>query len=447
MPSLLITYPEAFALGWRGATSRLMDLAHGLVPLGWDISMLSASDWISLDQSAQEAVFPGKVIRTPFTGDYPGWIDRHRRLRRLYRGLWKLRGTRCYHEKLSLGWASRVVQWVQKNGPLAAPDLIWGICTSNTNGIVAGGALADHFRCPLVLEFQDPPSNEASCVYPQLAARIRRVIRESSAVVTTTRSYAQHLVDTYHLDGKPVVPLHLAFAGEVQPVKPGNAKADFTLLHAGSLKTGDGRNARSLVSALHRLATIHPVCRGQIRLRLLGGGEGAEEAYRLAHRYELTGAVECLDEVPAAQAEQAMDEADALVVIKYADPSFDMQIPGKLFQYLPRGKPVLGIMRPSTEAAEILRRAGNGVVAANNDVDGIAEHVFQMWCNRGQLHKICKPDVSYIEQFSRRQMAQRCHDLLMETVQRERRRRAGGAELPPGTADYCPTNRATETAA
>jgi hypothetical protein len=142
-----------------------------------------------------------------------------------------------------------------------------------------------------------------------------------------------------------------------------------------------------------------------------------------------------------------MDAADALVVIKYADPRFDMQIPGKLFQYLPRGKPILGIMRPSTEAAEILRRSGVGLVAANNDIDRIAGHVLQIWRNRGQLHRMCKPDAVYIEQFSRRRMAQRCHSLLLQTLQSGRNRRAGLTGTERNFAHSCSREPAAKSAA
>jgi len=420
---MLISYPEGFSLGWRGATARLLDLAEGLASLGWNVTMLSSRSVGQHDQSAQEQCFPGRVIRTPFTGAYPRWIDTSPKLRRLYRGTWKIFGERHYYERLALGWAERTEEWFPRNWNLPSPDVVWAICTSNLNGIVAGRKLAKVFDCPLVLEFQDPPSSKGNRLHTALLAVFRQVLRNSNGVVTTSCSYAQHLVDTHQISSAAVLPLHLSFSQMSSERVLRKQEEPLIFLHAGSLRTDCGRNARSLVAAFAQLLRTRPECQGQIRLRLLGGGDGAQQARRLAEASGIGTSVEVVPEVPLEKAEEAMDLADVLVVIKYADPLFDMQIPGKLFQYLAKVKPILGIMPPATEAAQILAASGLGLVSSNADVEGIAGNLRRIWEARNNFETLIEPDLDYIAQFSRERMANRCHEFLLRVVDQGAQRR------------------------
>jgi hypothetical protein len=94
-----------------------------------------------------------------------------------------------------------------------------------------------------------------------------------------------------------------------------------------------------------------------------------------------------------------MDRAHVLVAIKFDDPQYDMQIPGKIFQYLPRGKPILGLMR-ETEAAFILRESGLGIVRANSDIPGIAAALLELWEHRSTLADRFQPNQEFIKSFS-----------------------------------------------
>jgi glycosyltransferase involved in cell wall biosynthesis len=188
-----------------------------------------------------------------------------------------------------------------------------------------------------------------------------------------------------------------------------------TLLHAGVLYGGAGRNALGLIRGLARAVEVSSECREQVRLQLLGGGRGIPEAVRLAHELGIPEMVVATPTVPASEADQRMAETDVLVVIKFPDPAFNMQIPGKLFRYFGFGKPILGVMG-ECEASDILRRSRLGIVVSHEDTDGIAHHVLRLLEQRNRLRELYRPDLEYITQFSQSSMAAKVGSLLDSLV-------------------------------
>jgi glycosyltransferase involved in cell wall biosynthesis len=216
------------------------------------------------------------------------------------------------------------------------------------------------------------------------------------------------------LRGKVEV-FHLSY-DDSHPATPGvigaSCGTDFVFLHAGFLYGGAGRNARSLVRGLALAGEIDPDFATQGRLRLLGAGPGGEEAVREAALVGIPDSITNLPQVPLAEAVAEMGRADVQVVIKFRDKAHDRQIPGKLFQCLGQGKPVLGIMGKHTEAAEILRRSGIGIVIDDGDVEGIADAMLRVWRDWRQAQELFRPDWEYIRQYSRSSFSSRLDEKL-----------------------------------
>ena len=114
-----------------------------------------------------------------------------------------------------------------------------------------------------------------------------------------------------------------------------------------------------------------------------------------------------------------MARSDVLVVIKQPDPAYGMQIPGKLFQYLPFGKPILGIMERTSEAAGVLRQSGLGITSGYEEADLTARQLLELWRGREALAEDYRPNWDYIMQFSRSHMALKVSGLLRGLVNRD----------------------------
>ena len=397
--TILIVRPEGFWSSWLGATRRIMFVAKLFHSKGWEVILLASRRSKSKADLIQEAAFPGKVIRTTFTGGYPYLFDLFEGLRRLYRLMWRLRGKTYYIRKLELGWAFRLQSWVGLDQIIRKPSVIWAISTGSMGGLIGGTFLSRFFSCPLIVEIQDPVLYSISEYSdPTLENQINDCYHESAAIITVTNTLADYLKFNYPKNESKIHTVHLSFDEEKKPSDRERNDGKLVLLHAGALAGGVGRNARALIQGIAEVSLIEPSAKGKIELKLLGAGKGADEAAKIAENYKLSNIVMILPECSLEDAYREMDLSDVLVVIKYDNANFDMQIPGKLFQYLGRGKPILGIMR-KTEAAEILIQSGIGIVVGH-DSKVIAESILNLWNNRDRLRAVFKPDWRYINQFS-----------------------------------------------
>ena len=414
---LLIVWPGAFTTGWLGPTARVLDIAHGLTALGWGASLLAGPvgrAFVS-EARAASAEFPGPIRRTPFSRfGYPTWLD--------FSVMQKLSSvcgrSGLLHGDPELGWGTRAAWWYLTSPGLGTPDLIWAVSDWTLSGPVAARLLAKQMECPWVLELEDP--------WPAVGARPSRRERESfaaclqsaAAIVTTTQSLTDRLASGYPACREKMHTFHLTFDASVPRTTSPRDASCLRLVHVGSIYGGRRSAARSLISAIAQVQRSHLGASGRIRLHLIGGGPRAEDLARWAAGRGLRESVFASPQVPPGEALQAMDQADVLVVIKFADSRYHLQIPGKTFQYLGRGKPILGMME-DCEAAEILRRSGLGVTVKPDDVDGIARRLLDCWRWRDDLPSVFVPDWDYIAGFSRDRLAQRLDTLFLELLAKQ----------------------------
>jgi glycosyltransferase involved in cell wall biosynthesis len=90
-------------------------------------------------------------------------------------------------------------------------------------------------------------------------------------------------------------------------------------------------------------------------------------------------------------------------------------IPGKTYEYLAAGKPILAAV-PEGDAREIVRGAGTGLVCDPDDVAGMAEIIrlqIERW-RRGDVEP--RANREYIQRFERRPLTAELANLLHEVV-------------------------------
>jgi hypothetical protein len=376
-----------------------MDIARGLCGLGWRITLLRCKQANEQELAPVINAFPGTVITAPFNGPYPAFFNR-RGLRRLYAEAAKLLGA-ALHDDAAGDLARRLLLFARKCPEIPRPDVVWGITVGFLSGPLSAQYLAAHYRCPFVVEFQDPvPHPGRPRLVPEKEALMRSCLSEASLVVTTTNGISRKVESDFPVTNGKVRTHYLTYDENV-PREPCSRApgSPLVLIHAGVLYGGTGRNATTLIQAIAKAVTLEPKLRHQIKLRLIGGARGAEEAAAIAVDSGIPWAVEVLPQIPLRACLAEMDKADVLVVIKFDDAEYDLQVPGKIFQYLGRGKPILGLMR-ETEAAGILRHSGLATIHANSDVAGIAATLVELWRHRDSLANRFTPCWDYIKQFS-----------------------------------------------
>lgn len=71
-------------------------------------------------------------------------------------------------------------------------------------------------------------------------------------------------------------------------------------------------------------------------------------------------------------------------------------LPGKLFDYLRLGKPVIGVMEESS-CSRVLENSGLGVVCSPYSPNSIAESISHLYDNKDVLSTLYRPNMQYIE--------------------------------------------------
>jgi glycosyltransferase involved in cell wall biosynthesis len=157
------------------------------------------------------------------------------------------------------------------------------------------------------------------------------------------------------------------------PVIP---RDSFVLLHAGSLYAG--RSPVPLLKAIAVAIAAGTVDRSRFRLRFLGQiGHASFDLSQAARDLHLEEIIEVVPRVPREESLQAMRSASCLLLLQ---PGHTVSVPGKLYEYLASGRPILAIAEEG-ETADIVRRSGVGVSVTPGDEPGMVnalETVTQM---------------------------------------------------------------------
>jgi glycosyltransferase involved in cell wall biosynthesis len=151
------------------------------------------------------------------------------------------------------------------------------------------------------------------------------------------------------------------------------------VLHAGALYYG--RSLAAFAEAARRLMSTNAAFGRDFRLTLLGTLDATARA-ELA-RAGLEHHLEVRSQVEHCSAVAAMRGADALLLIANTTPGAEATVPGKLFEYLAAGRPIVAVAPPGSSTADVLDRTGGGWLAPAGDPDGIAHALRQAYTQRG----------------------------------------------------------------
>ncbi len=302
----------------------------------------------------------------------------------------------------------RPVDAIVSTGPPQSMHLI-GLKLSRATGL------------PWVADFRDPWTKIFYFKHLSLSARARRrhealeksVLDGASAVVAVSPPVAD---DFRKMTASRVELITNGFdeadfedSGEAGVGASVSASGPFfNIVHTG-LFASDG-DPDVLWAVLAEKCGADPEFRSRLRIRLAGktdaGVLGSIEAAGLGENLVNLGYVSH----PEAVAEQK--GAALLMLPLRKEPEYKAVLPGKVFEYLAAGRPVLGIGQPDGAMAGLLRPCGAGIVADWDDRAAMAAFVDSCWAKfrTGEPLRGAR-DVS---RFSRRNLTKQYAALLDE---------------------------------
>ena len=155
----------------------------------------------------------------------------------------------------------------------------------------------------------------------------------------------------------------------------GGSGRDFTITHTG-LFASDG-NPETLWDILAEICKDDHDFRKSLRIKLIGKTDR-----QITCAVENAGLKENLIDMgyqPHNVAVEEQREASVLILPLRKEPEYKAVLPGKLFEYIASGRPILGIGQPDGAMAMILKDTNTGVTIDWNDRESLKNHILDCW--------------------------------------------------------------------
>lgn len=323
-----------------------------------------------------------------------------------------------------VGWRPYAARAAREAVENESFDAIYSTSPPETSHLIARDV---HRRTglPWVADFRDPWMNlylfkPPTPLHAALHRRLERRVCREAHVVVTTRWHEDQIKRSYP-GARGVARISNGYDAvevkSVEALRP--VKERFRIIHAGMLT--QKRTAEPFLRGLRRFLVERPDIRSKVEVLFVGAREDRNE--RAVRDLELEDVVEFRDTLPHDETLQLERRSHILLLIKHVNPDYQGMVPGKLYEYIGLGRPILALV-PGGEAAGLVEALGRGVLAGQEDERGVARAIAQLYekFEHGTLDESF--DLSPRHEFSRESLTgdlARLLNGLVENPDREKR--------------------------
>lgn len=242
----------------------------------------------------------------------------------------------------------------------------------------AAAGLARRFGVPWVADVRDPLAGNASRAGTGIAGwidrRVEKTILSANRVILNTEAAQADWKRRHPAAAGRLEALYNGFDPAALPAPAGAlpARERRILLHAGSLY--NYQYVEILLRALRGLAERSRLDAASFQFQLIGS---VPDSVTALEDFQFLAARQLADNaghhLPQAEAHQRMRDSNFLLLVDYYKAGGSLQLPAKIFDYLPVGRPILAITTPGAPMHRVLELSGLPHVALYpSDDNGIA---------------------------------------------------------------------------
>ncbi len=381
-----------------GGVHRALAWTRYLPAHGWDCTVVCAGEhdyWVEDRTLLERVPAATEVLRVTGGSGLSAWLAWRRRAggaqdrRRsgTFAGLRALADWFLLPDSYA-GWARRARDVAERRVAAGGVDVL--LSTSPPDSVhLAAREIAARRRVPWAADFRDPWIGRWFRDPPSAWHRARHdamersVLRDANLVLAASRTHVDDLVAGGAV-GSRVVHLPNGFepgVGASPEADAGDPDA-FRLAFTGTLTLSP--EAGTFLEAVHDVLARRPEARRRLRVDLVGPFETDYEDRATA--LGLTGIVKFHGAQAHAATRAIQRRADALVLWRPEGEGLRTMVPGKLYEYVDAGRPIVALWRPGEEAAGLVERAG-GVVIPPGDRASLARELetrYMAWRESGR---------------------------------------------------------------
>ena len=406
-----------------GGVHRVLSFVEHLPQHGWDCTVICAGEqdyWVRDDSLLARVPPATEVIRVSGASALAAWL----RVRRQEAG-GKRRGATFSGLRALADWAlvpDPYVGWSKRAAAVARARLARGgidavLSTSPPDSAhLAALECLRQTQVPWIADFRDPwvglhwRKPPTAWHRARHAAMEKRVLERADLVLTASRTHLETLGRESGARARRAEHLPNGYAGDVAETAAGGgdfAAAHFRVCFTGTLALMD--DVGTLLEAVHEVLAKRPEARRLLRVDLAGPYDVDHEDRAIA--LGLTGIVRFLGPRTHAQARALQRSADLLLLWKPRGQGFAAMLPGKTYEYLDSGRPIVALLPAGDEVADLIRRAG-GTIVAPGDLAALARELetrYTKWKEDGRAAGV-RPE--WLEEYARPRLAARLARLL-----------------------------------
>ena len=282
-----------------------------------------------------------------------------------------------------------------------------------------GHYVQKEFGIPWVAGFRDPWTNFISS--PKrwfLPASIDRnmehtVFSKADAVECAWKGIIKDAFNKYSdlsLDKFHYVPNGFDSADFPKVEFHGNEK--FTITYTGSMY--GRRNPKSFLEAVELLLQKKQINKEKIKLRFVGRfGAEVEEMFQSV---TFPNSIEKISYCPHSESIRHLLTSDALLLIVDESKESEEIVPGKVYEYLGVGKPVIAIAPKKSAIAKLINETKAGEIAHQTEIEKIADIILKYFNAWKEKTQVIFPNSELINSFERRNAASQLADILEELL-------------------------------
>lgn len=409
-----------------GGTQRTAKFVKYLPQFGWQPVVVTVKDIVyhAIDPSLLDDVKSAVVVRT-------GSFDPQRllaiffpkrerpRSKKSTSAFWRAFSkliSWCFIPDSKLLWLPFAV--LKARQLMRAHEIACILTTSPPHSVhLAGVVLKKITGLPLVVDFRDGWSGGNFQTEPTRFHRWlnrvleRYVLNAADAVIAVSQKLTEQLQKKSYRPADQFFTITNGFdADDFPETTDRELLTKFTITYCGALT--DIAPLDGFFAGLWRLLQIRPEARTEVVVKLVGQNllENLETHLRELQVFNL---IEWIGYLPHREALMHLRQSH-LLLYPVADWASEDFIPGKTFEYIAAGVPVLAF-GPNVEGVEILRQSADVKNFAHDDTDGIAQAIFRHYAlfKSGELRQ---PTHRRIQNFERKFLTRRLAEILEARV-------------------------------